>query len=225
MNENLNVELKNICLKLQGNQIFRNFSLKFSSKGISVIIGANGSGKTILTKIIKGIIKIDDGKVIVKKKNNIGYAPQKVVFLRRNVFDNIAFPLRVKGEKEFFIKQKVNFLLNKFNIFDKKYLSARGLSSGNAQFISFIRSIVNDPKMLILDEPCSNLDEIHRKQVELYLKNNKNKKKIILITHDFLQAKRLADEIVIIGEGKLLAKFKKQKFLKNEKSVINDFFS
>ena len=68
MNENLNVELKNICLKLQGNQIFRNFSLKFSSKGISVIIGANGSGKTILTKIIKGIIKIDDGKVIVKKK-------------------------------------------------------------------------------------------------------------------------------------------------------------
>ena len=56
-------------------------------------------------------------------------------------------------------------------------------------------------------------------KVELYLKNNKNKKKIILITHDFLQAKRLADEIVIIGKGRLLAKFKKQKFLKNEKML------
>ena len=62
-----------------------------------------------------------------------------------------------------------------FNIFDKKSLSARSLSAGNAQFISFVRSIVDDPNILILDEPCSNLDEIHRKKVELYLKRNKKK--------------------------------------------------
>ena len=68
MSENLQVELKNIFLKLEGNQIFKNFSLRFSSKGISIILGPNGSGKTILTKIMKGIVNIDKGKVLIKKK-------------------------------------------------------------------------------------------------------------------------------------------------------------
>jgi len=68
MNKNLQVELKNIFLKLEGNEIFKNFSLRFSSKGISIILGPNGSGKTILTKIMKGIVNIDKGKVLIKKK-------------------------------------------------------------------------------------------------------------------------------------------------------------
>tara|TARA_B100000212_G_scaffold128172_1_gene96113 strand:+ start:1433 stop:1675 length:243 start_codon:yes stop_codon:yes gene_type:complete len=68
MSENLQVELKNIFLKLEGNEIFKNFSLRFSSKGISIILGPNGSGKTILTKIMKGIVNIDKGKVLIKKK-------------------------------------------------------------------------------------------------------------------------------------------------------------
>ncbi len=225
MSENLPVELKNIFFKLEGNEIFKNFSLRLSPKGISIILGPNGSGKTILTKIMKGIVNIDKGEVLIKKKEDIGYAPQQVVFLRRNVFDNIAFPLKVKGKREFYIRQRVNYLLNEFNIFDKRLLSARSLSAGNAQFISFVRSIVDDPKILILDEPCSNLDEVHRKKIELYLKKNKKKKKIIMITHDFLQAKRLADEVVIIEKGKFLLKFNKQNFLKNEKNVIKDFFS
>ena len=72
MSENLQVELKNIFLKLEGNEIFKNFSLRFSSKGISIILGPNGSGKTILTKIMKGIVNIDKGKVLIKKKTILG---------------------------------------------------------------------------------------------------------------------------------------------------------
>ena len=68
MSKNLQVELKNIFLKLEGNEIFKNFSLRFSSKGISIILGPNGSGKTILTKIMKGIVNINKGKVLIKKK-------------------------------------------------------------------------------------------------------------------------------------------------------------
>ena len=81
------------------------------------------------------------------------------------------------------------------------------------------------PEVLILDEPCSNLDEVYRKKVELYLNTNKKKKKIIMITHDFLQAKRLGDQILIIEKGEFKAKFTKNKFVKNEKSIINNFFS
>ena len=68
MSKNLQVELKNIFFELEGNEIFKNFSLRFSSKGISIILGPNGSGKTILTKIMKGIVNIDKGKVLIKKK-------------------------------------------------------------------------------------------------------------------------------------------------------------
>ena len=169
MIKKVKIELKNIFLKLDKNHIFKNFSLDFSAEGISVVLGANGSGKTILTKIIKGILKVNKGKILINRKNTIGYAPQKVVFLRRNVFDNVAFPLRVKGDNEFHVKKKVNFLLKEFDVFDKRFLSARSLSAGNAQYISFIRAIIDDPEVLILDEPCSNLDEVYRKKVELYL--------------------------------------------------------
>ena len=76
MSENLRVELKNIFLKLEGNEIFKNFSLRFSSKGISIILGPNGSGKTILTKIMKGILKIDKGRVLIKKKTILDMLPK-----------------------------------------------------------------------------------------------------------------------------------------------------
>ena len=76
--------------------------------------------KTLLTKIIKGMVKTDKGKVLIKLKKEIGYAPQKVIFLRRNVFENIAFPLRVKGIDKSEIKKKVNLLLKNFNIFKRK---------------------------------------------------------------------------------------------------------
>ena len=68
MIKKVKIELKNIFLKLDKNHIFKNFSLDFSTKGISVVLGANGSGKTILTKIMKGIVNIDKGKVLIKKK-------------------------------------------------------------------------------------------------------------------------------------------------------------
>ena len=86
MIKKIKIELKNIFLKLDKNHIFKNFSLDFSTKGISVVLGANGSGKTILTKIIKGILKVNKGKVLINRKNAIGYAPQKVVFFEKKCF-------------------------------------------------------------------------------------------------------------------------------------------
>ena len=86
MSENLRVELKNIFLKLEGNEIFKNFSLRFSSKGISIILGPNGSGKTILTKIMKGILKIDKGRVLIKKKKRYWICSPKLSFFKKKRF-------------------------------------------------------------------------------------------------------------------------------------------
>jgi len=225
MTESLNIKLKNVFLKLQNIQIFKNLNFDFSSNGVSIILGANGSGKTLLTKAIVGLIDLDKGEVIKNETLEIGYAPQKIVFLRRNVYENLAYPLKVKGENGQKIKKKINKLMDEFGVENKKFLSARNLSAGNSQYISFIRSIVADPKILILDEPCSNLDDNFRIKVEDYIKKYKKKKKIIMITHDFLQAKRLADEIIIMRKGKFIGKYDKKNFIKNEKEVIKKFFS
>ena len=225
MTESLNIKLKNVFLKLQNIQIFKNLNFDFSSNGVSIILGANGSGKTLLTKAIVGLIDLDKGEVIKNETLEIGYAPQKIVFLRRNVYENLAYPLKVKGENGQKIKKKINKLMDEFGVENKKFLSARNLSAGNSQYISFIRSIVADPKILILDEPCSNLDDNFRIKVEDYVKKYKKKKKIIMITHDFLQAKRLADEIIIMRKGKFIGKYDKKNFIKNEKEVIKKFFS
>ena len=171
------------------------------------------------------MIDLDKGEVIKNETLEIGYAPQKIVFLRRNVYENLAYPLKVKGENGQKIKKKINKLMDEFGVENKKFLSARNLSAGNSQYISFIRSIVADPKILILDEPCSNLDDNFRIKVEDYIKKYQKKKKIVMITHDFLQAKRLADEIIIMRKGKFIRKYDKKHFIKNEKEVLKKFFS
>ena len=106
MTESLNIKLKNVFLKLQNIQIFKNLNFDFSSNGVSIILGANGSGKTLLTKAIVGLIDLDKGEVIKNEALEIGYAPQKIVFLRRNVYENLAYPLKVKGENGQKIKKR-----------------------------------------------------------------------------------------------------------------------
>ena len=91
------ITLKNIFLTINDKKIFKDLSLEFSKEGISVILGPNGSGKTLLTKVILGLVNIEEGVIEIDSKKiiKLGYSPQKITFLRRNVFDNIAFGLKI----------------------------------------------------------------------------------------------------------------------------------
>tara|TARA_X000000368_G_scaffold284073_1_gene225572 strand:- start:404 stop:1105 length:702 start_codon:yes stop_codon:yes gene_type:complete len=220
------ISIKNISLTIEKKIIFKNLSLDINAKGITVIFGPNGSGKTLLTKIIVGMQKIQKGTIKYKKKKiNIGYAPQKIVFLRRSVFDNLAYPMKIFGFNSAEIKKKIDFFINQFGIGEIKEKSARTLSGGTSQFVSFVRSIVNEPDILILDEPCSNLDNEFKKKIEKYMKDQKVKKKIILITHDLFQAQRLGDEIILLEEGKVINKFPKEKLVNLNASKIKEYLN
>ena len=221
------ITIDQIFLKINNKKIFENLSLSFSSKGITVILGPNGSGKTILTKLILGLQKTDKGLIKITNNKNIkfGYTPQKTVLLRRNVFDNIAFPLAMSGCSKKEIFDKVNLYLKKFDINKFQKLSARNLSGGLAQFISFVRSVITEPDILILDEPFSNLDVNLKSKIENYLINQRFKRKIILVTHDLFQAQRLADEIIIMDSGGMISKSINKKLINTKNTEIKAFLN
>ena len=221
------ITFSQIFLKIKNKIIFENLSLSFSSKGITVILGPNGSGKTILTKLILGLQKTDKGiiKIVNKKNIKFGYTPQKTILLRRNVFDNIALPLLIDGHNKNEIFEKVNLYLKKFDIDKFKKYSARSLSGGLAQFVSFVRSVVTEPDVLILDEPFSNLDANLKIKIENYLIKHRLKRKIILVTHDLFQAQRLADEIILMDSGNMVSKSINKKLINSKNVKIKEFLN
>ena len=226
INSENHITLKNINYSVNNKSFFKNLSTDISINGITVILGPNGSGKTLLTKIIKGLIKPESGELSIKlngKTPKTGYLSQNIIFLRRNVFNNLSYPLEIKGFKKKMINKRIEFLLKYFGFSSKEKISARSLSEGNKQYLSFIRTLVSKPNLLILDEPSSNLDMRFTKKVENFLIKERNRIKIIMVTHDLFQAKRLADEILFINDGKIIEVSTKNKFLKSKNKLIQKF--
>ena len=222
------IGLKNVNFGFNQKVFFKNLSINFSTKGISVIIGPNGSGKSLITKLLKGIILPNSGEIQVvsdKITPKISYLSQKITFLRRDVYSNLAYPLVISNHNKKKIKQKINKTLKNFNFLDKINFSARSLSKGNKQFLAFIRSQIIQYDILVLDEPCSNLDFKSIKIIEKYLLSLKKYKKIIMVTHDMFQAMRLADEIIIVNDGKLIEISGKKNILKSKNNFTKNFFT
>ena len=226
MTSNIKITLKNVNFTIERKEFFKNLNLKFSSSGISVILGPNGSGKTLLLNLIMGLIKPRVGEInfVGKGKNTTkSFVSQKITLLRRNVRDNLSFPLKIQGFEDDFIKERVEYFLKKFDITDLALKSARKLSSGKKQYISIIRSFTLDSKILILDEPCANLDNISTQKIEDFLLTEGKKKKILVVTHDIFQAKRLADEIIFLNQGKVVAHKSKKDFFSSQSRLIRKF--
>jgi len=175
---NIKISLKNINLEINENKLFENLSSEILGSGISVILGPNGSGKTMLLKIINGIIKPNSGKINLKKRNNklsISYASQKIIMLRRNVYENLRFALSIKRLEKKIIHQRILYLLKFFELEDKINFSARKLSAGKKQYLSIIRALSLDSDIILLDEPCSNLDHRSTRKIEEFIINEKKR--------------------------------------------------
>ena len=223
---NDHIILKGINFLVNNKFFFKDLSADLSVKGITIILGPNGSGKSLLIRILRGLIKAQGGEISIKLNNkipNIGYLSQDITFLRRNVFRNLSYPMEIKGYERNYINNRIMSLLKYFHFLGKEKVSARMLSEGNKQYLSFIRTLVTQPNLLILDEPSSNLDMESTKRIEKFLLKEKKNMKIIMVTHDLFQAKRLADEILFINEGKIIEISKKDKFLRSSNKLIKKF--
>ncbi|ABR47241.1 ABC transporter related [Alkaliphilus metalliredigens QYMF] len=177
------------------------------------IIGPNGAGKSTLIKMIAGLIEPTNGLIEysgasitdeIKQKMTLVF--QKPYLLRTTVFNNIAYPLKIRKIEKEEIQRRVDRLLRDMEIEHLKDQKAWTLSGGEAQKVALARGIIFSPELLLLDEATANLDPTSVLMLEKQLKAffHENKTTIIMITHNLYQAKRLCHDVAFMKDGKVI---------------------
>ncbi len=195
--------------------------LQFDKNSISVIMGHNGSGKTLLLNLLQGLITPNSGSIrfnpqIKNCKNFISIMMQKPTFLRRTTQQNIQFILDLNKNKT-----RMSFLevLERFDLVPQKNILANQLSGGEKQRLSLALATSINSKILLLDEPTANADPLTTFRIEKIIKEEASAgKKIILVTHSIAQAKRLGQDLIFINNGKVLEQNKATKFFTQSKT-------
>jgi len=203
------IKVKKLNFEKGQRKLLTDISCEIKAKGITIILGPNGAGKTLFLKFLHGLINDRSSEVTFANKtlNTSIRKQQSMVFqspilLRRSVFKNISFALQQRTK--IINKEKILKVLKRVDLLNLVNENAIFLSGGEKQRLSLARAIVTLPKVLFLDEATSNLDPYSIQIIEKIIKEvNKQGTKVIAVTHDLLQAKRLANDIIFINKGKM----------------------
>ncbi len=210
------LEIKNIEKSFKQEKVLDNVSLTIEEGELISLLGPSGCGKTTLLRAIAGLISIEQGEIKLKEKLLTNLLPQErevgmvfqsyALFPNLTVWENIAFSLRIKKMKENEIKENVNHLISLMHLNGKEEAYPRQLSGGQQQRVALARSLANNPKVLLLDEPFSALDAKIRKKLQIELRNLQQELKIttILVTHDQEEALSISDRIFVMDKGKIV---------------------
>ncbi len=209
------IELKNICKAFDGEQVLSNINLYINDKEFITLLGPSGCGKTTTLRIIGGFETPDEGEVIFggtkindvpAYKRNVNTVFQKyALFPHLNVYDNIAFGLRISKVAEPEIRTRVTEMLELVNLKGFERRNVTMLSGGQQQRVAIARALINHPNVLLLDEPLGALDLKLRKDMQNELKNIQHKTGItfIYVTHDQEEALSMSDTVVVMADGKI----------------------
>ena len=229
-NNILPIKLDNVCLSFGTHKFFNNLSLEIINEGVSIIMGPNGSGKTLVLKLMSGLLDPDNGIITHANKpasTNLpcGFVFQKPILLRRTVKENLSHSLSIIGIQSKFHDNYIEEILpnGKWKLFLNR--NAKKLSVGEQQVLSLLKALIIKPKVLFLDEPSSSLDPTGTLIIENLINQvTKQKLKIIMTTHDIIQAKRLANEILYFDNGRLLEQGSSNEILNNPKSLTSTYY-
>ncbi len=207
------VSLKDIFIKFDGEVILNHIDLDIHEKEFVTILGPSGCGKTTTLRIIGGFVQPDSGDVIFDgkrindtppNKRNVNTVFQKYsLFPHLNVFDNVAFGLKLKKVPKDEIKKKVTKMLAIVDLKGYEKRPVTKLSGGQQQRVAIARALVCDPEIILLDEPLGALDLKLRKSMQLELKEiqQKTEKTFIYVTHDQEEALTMSDRVVVMNNG------------------------
>jgi tungstate transport system ATP-binding protein len=200
--------LSGISLSRNGTTLLNDITCALPPSGITAVMGPNGAGKSLLLRVAHGLIDADQGLVLwqgdavteeARKAQAMVF--QKPVLLRRSVEANVDFALKVAGIRHPSLRDA---LLNRVGLKGRNKQPARLLSGGEQQRLALARALATSPKLLFLDEPTASLDPTSARVIEDILHEEREAgTKIVLVTHDVPQARRLADDVLFLTSGQL----------------------
>lgn len=214
MSENI-IELKNIRMSYDSNVVLDGVDLTIKNGEFVTFLGPSGCGKTTTLRIIAGFETQTDGDVFFEGENINAVPPHKrhintifqryALFPHLNVYDNVAFGLKVKKVPKSEIHDKVIEMLEMVNLKGLERRKVDTLSGGQQQRVAIARAIINHPKVLLLDEPLSALDLKLRKDMQVELKNLQKRTGItfIFVTHDQEEALSMSDTVIVMDKGRI----------------------
>ena len=212
MDEHL-IEMRNINKKFDAYYVLHDINLYIEKNEFLTLLGPSGCGKTTILRIMGGFEKPTSGGLFFLGKDILNLPPYKrrvntvfqkyALFPHMNVFDNIAFGLKIKKMPCETIKQKVKSMLKLVNLSGFEKRNVNYLSGGQQQRIAIARALVNEPEVLLLDEPLGALDLKLRKEMQTELKKIQKKLGItfVYVTHDQEEALSMSDTIAVINNG------------------------
>lgn len=205
------LQVKNIVKYYGKNCAVNGLSFEVKNGEIFGLLGENGAGKTTTFRIILGLLDADEGEVSLNgekidytKTDKIGYVTEERSLLTKlTVKEQLIYYGVLKGMTEKEVLNKMDELLKEFDAFDYKNKKIKELSKGNQQKIQFISAIINDPKLLILDEPFTGLDPINVDLFKKYIRKLKNNGcSIIFSSHQMEHIEEFCEKMVLLVKGK-----------------------
>ena len=215
MDEKTIIRLQNISVSFDEQPVLQDLNLKISDGEFVTLLGPSGCGKTTTLRIIGGFVKPDSGDVFFDEKPMTALPPHKrpvntifqryALFPHLNVFENVAFGMRVQRRSSAEIKENVAKMLKMVNLTGFEKRSVHTLSGGQQQRVAIARALANHPQVLLLDEPLAALDLKLRKDMQTELKSIQKSLGItfIYVTHDQEEALSMSDTVVVMDNGKI----------------------
>ena len=182
-------------------RILQPLSLDIEAGPSTVILGANGAGKSVLMRLMHGLLRPSSGSVSWRSPGRQAMVFQRPVMLRRSALANVAYALRVAGQDE----GQAMDALREVGLAHLAHRPARVLSGGEQQRLALARAWALHPEVLFLDEPTASLDPSATREIEAVIRAfDAAGTKIVMATHNLGQARRLADEIIYLHQGRVL---------------------
>ncbi|MEJ2719683.1 MAG: ABC transporter ATP-binding protein [bacterium] len=209
------LRLENISKRFGENQALRDINLEIDEETFCVLLGPSGCGKSTLLNIVAGLEMPSTGRIYLEDRDITGLPPHRrdiamvfqdyALYPHLNVYENLAFGLRVRKMPRDIIERKIRDVSRILNIGDKLDRYPRQLSGGERQRVATGRAIVRDPNLFLFDEPLSNLDARLRLELrkEFLQLQHRLKKTSLYVTHDQIEALSLGDIVVVLNDGRV----------------------
>jgi len=208
----MGLELTDVCKNFGTKEAVKHLNIKIDKPGVYGLLGTNGAGKTTTIRMILGIIKKTSGKItwngkeVTRENVNFGYMPEeRGVYPKTKIFEQLIYFARLKGMSKPDAEKSINYWLERLQMQEYKDVLAEKLSKGNQQKIQFIIAVMNDPELIVLDEPFSGLDPVNTELLKDVMKELiKKNKYIIMSSHQMTSIEEFCTDLTILNKGNVV---------------------